>query len=233
MDHSLENSRNKLAKSLIPLVHKVASHIARRLPPHVSLDDLIGAGLLGLAAALNRFDPSRARKFKGYAEYRIRGEILDELRRRDILSRDARLQSKRAQRAIQELNGKLGREALPEEIACQLGVSLESYCGFHQQLLNLRTVSSDEMEICLPHEGRDPYESVYWQEARNKLARAIERLPRQKRLVLWLYYYEELPLQEIAELLDVTSSRVCQIRTEAIQKLRNFLEENQTEQLAA
>lgn len=220
MSRALRAKNEDLARDLLPLVHKVATKIARRLPLHVGYDDLVGAGMLGLTAALNRFDPRRAHRFSGYAEYRIRGEILDDLRRRDLLSRDARLESKRARQAQDDLNGRLGREALPEEVACCLGLSLEQYAQLQQQMVCTRTVSTEDVEIA--QHSPDPVDEIYRKEAKVRLATAIQELPRTQRLVLWLYYYEELPLREIAEVLNVTPSRVCQIRSEAVARLRSM-----------
>ncbi len=231
MSQNAAQSCNERAKSLIPLVYKIAAKIARRLPRHVALDDLVSAGMLGLAIALKRFDPSRADRFLGYAEYRIRGEILDELRRRDLLSRDARVASKKLQQTIQDLSARLGREAQSEEVAQRLGISLEYFNTLQQRLINKRSVSTEDLETELSQEGKDPYEETFLQETRAVLAQAIESLPKQQSLVLWLYYYEELPLKEIAEILGVTSSRVCQIRAEAVEKIRTLL--LKSEKLAA
>ncbi len=113
----IAHEHDALAGQLLPLVHEVAAQVARRVPSHVMLDDLVGAGMLGLAGALQRYDPARAETFKGYAEFRIRGAIIDELRRRDIMSRDARIESKKLQRSVQQLNAELGRKAEDDEVA--------------------------------------------------------------------------------------------------------------------
>jgi RNA polymerase sigma factor for flagellar operon FliA len=209
--------RSSLAQSLVPLVHEVAAQVARRVPSHVMLDDLVGAGMLGLAGALTRFDPDRTDTFKGYAEFRIRGAIMDELRRRDIMSRDARIESKKLQRSVQQLSAELGREAEDDEVAEHLGVSMEAYRAMQFRFKAARLVSAEAFELV--DETSTPDQEYQQAEMRQRLASAIAQLPKRQAFVLWLYYYEELPLREIADQLGVTPSRVCQIRTEAVERL--------------
>lgn len=222
MSSQTQSERQQLAQSLMPLVHEVAAQVARRLPSHVALDDLVGAGLLGLAGALTRFDPERAETFKGYAEFRIRGEMMDELRRRDIMSREARIESKKLQRTMHQLSGELGRDANDDEVAGRLGVSLEDYRGVQVRLASARMVSADDLELASEQPGVEA--ELTQHETRARLAEAIEELPERQRQVLWLYYYEELPLRDIADLLSVSPSRVCQIRSEAVERLRAAVE---------
>jgi RNA polymerase sigma factor for flagellar operon FliA len=212
-----------LAKSLMPLVHEVAAQVARRVPAHVLLDDLVGAGMLGLAGALTRFDPERRDTFRGYAEFRVRGAIMDELRRRDIMSRDARIESKRLARSVQQLTAELGREAEDDEIADHLGVSLETYRSMQLRLKSARMVSADALD--LPDTGAGPDRLLINAEMRDRLAESIKMLPRRQAVVLWLYFYKERPLREIADQLGVTPSRVCQIRTEAVERLRRRMQQ--------
>jgi RNA polymerase sigma factor for flagellar operon FliA len=210
--------QDRLARDLIPLVHDIAGQIARRVPAHVTLDDLVGAGMLGLANALTRFDANRAETFKGYAEFRIRGAIMDDLRQRDIMSRDARIASKQLARKIDRLNNELGHPASDEETAEYLGVSLEEFHDMQLRLSAAKVVSVENIELSDTH--TDPIDVIAARQLRSQLADAINRLPEKQRLVLWLYYHDELPLREIADMMGVTPSRVCQIRTEAVDKLR-------------
>ena len=222
--------RNTLAKTLIPLVQEVAAQVARRVPAHVTMEDLVGAGMLGLAAAIDRYDPTRAGTFRGYAEFRIRGEIMDELRRRDIMSRDARIESKKLQRTVQELSQRVGREAEDDEVAAHLGISLEAFRAMQLRLNDARLVSAQDMELP-DSSGVSPADELQSRQMKQRLVRQINELPERMRLVLWLYYFEELPLREIGDLLGVTPSRVCQIRAEGVDRLRSQIGE--ATQLAA
>jgi RNA polymerase sigma factor FliA len=217
-----QTTNDQLAKDLLPLVYQVAGQIARRVPAHIMLDDLVGAGMLGLATALTRFDPEQSETFKGYAEFRIRGEILDELRRRDTLSRDSRVEAKQIQESERKLSSEFGRKATAEEVSEHLGISLESYWSRAQRTDNARTLSTEGLDFA-DESVTSPFESLNDFQMREQLATAIEELPQRQRLVLWLYYFEELPLREIADLLSVSSSRVCQIRSEACERLRQTL----------
>ncbi|MBK8481180.1 MAG: FliA/WhiG family RNA polymerase sigma factor [Proteobacteria bacterium] len=223
--------RSELARELMPLVNDVATQIARRVPMHVGLDDLVAAGALGLAGALTRFDPERAETFRGYAESRIRGAIMDELRHRDIMSRDARIESKKLQRSVEQLCAARGREVADEEIADHLGLDLEAYWALQLRLKSARMVSAEQLELL--DEAANPYEQACETQSRQLLADCIRALPERQALVLWLYYYEELPLREIAAMLGVTPSRVCQIRSEAVESLRREVEGEQAAAIAA
>jgi RNA polymerase sigma factor for flagellar operon FliA len=217
--------RSRLAAEHLPLVHHLVHRVARRLPPHVNLDDLVGAGLLGLATAIDRYDHRRRTRFKAYAEYRIRGEIMDELRRLDVLSRDQRGQSKRMAEARRSLCASLHREATTEEVAASLGIPADRCHRVEQaQQAAMTTLPAEMLCAELAHEGPDPCDEAEVQEMQAKLASVIDRLPRQQRLVLWLYYYEDLSPHEIAAVLGVTPSRICQIRGAAVASLQALLE---------
>ena len=218
-----------IARNLIPLVHEVAAQVARRVPSHVGMDDLVGAGMLGLAGALTRYDEERSDTFKGYAEFRIRGAIIDDLRRRDIMSRDARIESKRLQKSIDDLSHRLGHQAEADEIAEHLGVTMDEYREMQLRLNGARLVSSEDLD--LSDDADSPLQCLEETELRRRLIEGIEALPERLRLVLWLYYYEELPLRAIADMLNVTPSRICQIRSEAVNRLRE--EVHGQEQVAA
>lgn len=218
----LATTRNTMARTLMPLVHQVAAQVARRLPNHVRLDDLVSAGMLGLAGALNRFDPERAETFRGYAEFRIRGEIIDELRRRDHMSRDARADSRRLHAVIEELRQQRGAEPDAKEVADRLGISLAELRSLQLRAHDATTVSLSNVTVSSVE--RSPEDHAAVGEDRERLAAAIQRLSERRRVVLWLYYFEELPLKEIGDLLDVTPSRVCQIRSEAVAALKKIMQ---------
>lgn len=215
----MQTQLDTIARDLIPLVHEVAAQVARRVPSHIGLDELVSSGMLGLAGALTRYDDERSKTFKGYAEFRIRGAIIDDLRRRDIMSRDARIESKRMAKQIQELTCQIGRLPEDDEIAEHLGVDLDGYREMQLRLHGPRMLSHDGIEI--EDRQQSVVDAIEDRELRDQLVEGIEALPDRQRLVLWLYYYEELPLREIADMLGVTPSRVCQIRGEAVEMLRD------------
>jgi RNA polymerase sigma factor FliA len=221
------DSGNVLAKELLPLARKIAFSVSRRLPSHVPFDDVFGAGMVGLADALSHFSRKRSSTFKSYAAFRIRGEILDELRRLDPLSREDRAEQKKSHRAIESLGKYLGREPNTEEISMVLGLSLEKYDRIRTKSLGEKYVSTEGLETELAQGGQDPCESVELKEVHGNLARLIEALPQKQRRVLHLYYYKELSVKDIAKKLDISSPRVCQIRDEALLQLRRQLVANE------
>lgn len=210
---------------MVPTIRRIAHQIAKRLPRHIHVDDLIGAGLLGLVMAYARFDPSRGGGFQVYAESRIRGAILDELRANDPLSRDQRSHVSRRAAATRALQARLGRAPEAEEIAAELGISLDAYWE--------RVNSTASPVFCLDH-GDDAEDGLQVQEpdaepADERLSRkeallafgqAAESLPPRLLRVLNLHYREGLTLREIGVQFGVSESRVCQLETEAIRILR-------------
>lgn len=207
------------------LVRRMAFRMARRLPPNVDVDDLIGAGMEGLLKAMSAYDPARQPQFEAYAKARIRGAILDELRAGDSLTRYGRSRMGEMTTAISKLQHALGRAPTEEEIAQELGVSLEQYqrmngdLGRAPALAGLGAVSGDEVAST----ANDPSEMFDEAEARAQLADAIRELPERSQQVLALYYQEECTQAEIGEILGVTESRVCQLLGEATARLRTKL----------
>jgi len=222
-------SPNDLAVECLPLVRRVVSQMSRMLPNHVNFDDLMGAGMLGLATAIAHYDPRRSTQFKTYAEFRIRGQVLDELRRLDVLSRDQRSWSKRIRGAIQSLGASLGREPSADEVAAALQLSLEAYRELERDLRQ-QPVSTETLPTELAVQDQPlASETIEAREFQGQLGRAITRLPPQQQLVLRLHYLEERSLQEIGSRLGVTPSRICQIRAAAINALRGFLAEEEAQ----
>lgn len=228
------DERAALIAEYAPLVKFLANRMAMRVPPSVSLDDLISAGLMGLLDAIDKFDSARDVQFKTYAEFRIKGSILDELRSLDWVSRSTRRQIHDLERAIVSVQERLGRPADDEEIAQELGVNLEE---FHRILCKARGVdllSLDEFIAgsagdsgengktykSLIQGEDDPAANLMAGELRDVAASAIQTLTEKEQLVISLYYYDELTLKEIGEVLNLTESRISQIHTKAIIKLR-------------
>jgi RNA polymerase sigma factor FliA len=225
--------RDRLIVTYAPLVKYVAGRLGSGLPAHVDDEDLVSYGLLGLIGAIERFDPDRGIKFETYALGRIKGAIIDELRSLDWVPRSVRSRAREIERSIAELEAKLGRAPTDEEIAAKLGVTEED---LDEDLLEISrtsiaaldelwTVSSGGDQIALidtieDPAGPSPTTSLDETELREAMADAIARLPEREKLVVTLYYYEELTLREIGEVLGVTESRVSQLHTKAILRLK-------------
>jgi RNA polymerase sigma factor for flagellar operon FliA len=232
--------RNAMVEEYLPLVKYIASRIAGRLPSHIELDDLINSGIIGLIDAIEKFDPTRKIKFKTYAEFRIKGAILDELRALDWVPRSTRQKASRIERAFAKLEAKLGRVASDHEIVEYLGISMDEY---HQMIVDargislisldeLRSDSGDEsfernlLEFLTDPSAVDPAELLNLDQVYRIVAESIDMLPEKERLVISLYYYDELTMKEIGEILEITESRVSQIHTKAILRLRGRLQKN-------
>ena len=224
-----------------PLIKYIASRLALRLPSHISLDDLISSGIIGLIDAIHKFDPGKNISFKTYAEFRIKGAILDELRSLDWIPRSVRKKSHVIEKAYTELERSLGRPAEAEEVSVALGMELEE---FYQLLDETKTVSlvdlegvwkaarsSSELpdnelsEILQDENGRDPYLSLHFSEIQDIMVRAIDALPDKEKLLVSLYYYEELTMKEIGEIMGYTESRISQLHTQAMLRLKARLRE--------
>jgi RNA polymerase sigma factor FliA len=228
--------RDRLILTYAPLVKYVAGRLGSGLPAHVDEGDLVSYGLLGLIGAIERYDPSRDVKFETYAMARIKGQIIDELRSMDWVPRSVRARARNIERAIGELEARLGRAPTDEEIAKKLGITeeeLEESLGEISRssiaaLDELWTVSGsggggDQVALIdtIEDEGApDPQGTLSVTEQKEALADAIARLPEREKLVVTLYYYEELTLREIGEVLGVTESRVSQLHTKAILRLK-------------
>ncbi len=212
----------------------IARRIHERLPESVNLDDLISTGTLGLIAAIDRFDPRHNVKLKTYAEYKIRGAILDSLRGLDWAPRQQRKRVKRIEAAIFAVEQRVRRAPTEDEIAQELGLTLEEY---HDWLVDVRGVNLGSLEATSPDdEGRSllkyisndeenwPSRLVERSELQRLLAEAIESMPRNERIVVTLYYHEELTLREISKIVHLHESRVSQLKSQAILRLRAYME---------
>jgi RNA polymerase sigma factor for flagellar operon FliA len=228
-----ETERQDLIVEYAPLVKFVANRMAMRVPPSVSLDDLISAGIMGLLDAVDRFDPSRQVQFKTYAEFRIRGAMLDELRSMDWVPRSTRKKIHEMERAITAVEGRLKRPADDLEIAEEMAIDLDTYYGVLNKARGLELLSIDEylkddrdhseskktFQNLIPGDD-DLGDHIMASELRRVIADSLKTLSEKEQTVLSLYYYDELTLREIGEVLDLTESRISQIHTKAIVKLR-------------
>ncbi|MEO7668222.1 MAG: RNA polymerase sigma factor FliA [Polyangia bacterium] len=233
----LTTRRNEYAAKFFPYIEKVARRLARRLPAHVEIDDLISSGVIGLMEAAERFDPSRVDRFEAFAEFRIRGAMLDDLRSRDTLSRDMRRLSNELRDATRRLEAQLGRTPDQEEIAKRLGVGVEELYARQQKLSGSSVVGIDDagpdlLERTGDHSAVDPFEQASKHEMTDRLVSGIGHLPEKMQQVLSLYYCDNLNLKEIGAVLGVTESRVCQIHGEATRRLRDSLSEIASEAAA-
>jgi RNA polymerase sigma factor for flagellar operon FliA len=224
-------ARAQLLDRYLGLVHHVAREVASRAS-QIELDDLVSAGTLGLVRALDSFDRSRGLAFSTYAVRRIRGAILDDLRSRDWIPRSVRVKARKCAATIAELERSLGREPEPREVAAALGIEVEVYFQWRAAIDGGVMVSFDAttdlgrrqtvaLEETLENpDAEKPGDALEADEATMRLRAMIGTLPERERTVLALYYYEELNLRQIAEVLHVTESRVSQIRTQALKRLR-------------
>ncbi|MGZ4380497.1 MAG: RNA polymerase sigma factor WhiG [Gaiellaceae bacterium] len=228
-----EKLRDRLILTYAPLVKYVAGRLGSGLPAHVEEGDLVSYGLLGLIGAIERYDPDRDVKFETYAIARIKGSIIDELRALDWVPRSVRARARDIERAVAELESKLGRAPSDDEIATKLGLTedeledslTEISRSSIAALDELWTVSAGGDQIALidtieDTQGPEPQTALAQTELREAMADAIARLPEREKLVVTLYYYEELTLREIGEVLGVTESRVSQLHTKAILRLK-------------
>jgi len=231
-DQSL--TREEMILKYTPLIKYIAHRLAMRLPPHIAVDDLVNSGVIGLMDAIKKFDPNKKVQFKTYAEFRIKGAMLDELRSLDWVSRSVRQKAAQLEKAFQSLEKKKGRAVEDQEVAQELGISLENYYTMINEingvfLTDLSGVRkkmpqfSDEdlLNLLADDKENQPFQLLSLEELKEVLTRAIEELTPKERTVISLYYYEELTLKEIGEVLGFTESRICQIHTKAILKLRN------------
>jgi RNA polymerase sigma factor for flagellar operon FliA len=225
--------RDRLILTYAPLVKFVAGRLGASLPAHVDEQDLVSYGLLGLISAIERFDPDREIKFETYAIARIKGAIIDELRSLDWVPRSVRTRAREIERAIAELERNLHRAPTDEEIAEKLGLTATELEDSLAEISRSSMAALDELwtpsaggdQIALidtieDTTGPDPEHSLEQTELKEALGEAIARLPEREKLVVTLYYYEELTLREIGEVLGVTESRVSQLHTKAVLRLK-------------
>ncbi|ARU57562.1 flagellar biosynthesis sigma factor FliA [Oleiphilus messinensis] len=217
------------------LVKRIAQHLAARLPASVQLDDLIQSGMIGLLEASRKYDATKGASFETYAGIRIRGAMMDEIRRGDWVPRSVHRNSRRISEAMKAVEDRKGRDATDAEVADELGIPLDEYYASIQDSLSGKLFSyeellesgdgnaSIELDSDLDDRANIPYEGMQKQSFQEQLAKAISTLPEREQLVLSLYYDEELNLKEIGQVLSVSESRVSQIHGQAALRLRSRL----------
>jgi RNA polymerase sigma factor for flagellar operon FliA len=223
--------RNALIKQYQPLVRRLAHHMMAKLPPSVQVDDLIQVGLIGLSDALTRFEASQGVQFETFATQRIRGAMLDELRESDWMSRGSRKSQKEIEIAMRRLEHRLGRSPAESEIAAELSMSLADYQTLlgkvrGTQLVYLEDMSrrNEEDDTYLDRHvadsESDPLNMLQDQRLRQAVVAAIKGLPEREQYIMSMYYEQDMNLKEIAAVLDITESRVCQLHSQSIARLR-------------
>ncbi|HHH48732.1 MAG TPA: RNA polymerase sigma factor FliA [Gammaproteobacteria bacterium] len=211
-----------------PLVKRIAYHLMSRLPPSVQQDDLIQAGMIGLLESLRNYDASQGASFQTYARIRIRGAMLDEIRKNDWAPRSVHRKARMVAEVVKDIENRTGRDARDQEIAEGLGVSLQEYHRLLQDASGHRVFSYDELNVeshghceSLSQGTQGPLEGLQSADFKRSLADAIAGLPERERLVMTLYYDEELNLREIGSILGVSESRICQIHSQAVIRLQS------------
>jgi RNA polymerase sigma factor for flagellar operon FliA len=227
-------SRDQLITEYLPQVKRIVHRIAVHLPPNVETDDLINAGIIGLIEAVERFDPSRDNKFMTYASFRIRGAVLSELRSRDFHSRSTRRKLREYERVYSQLEQQSGGTVTDEEVAEELGLNLDefyqvkrmssmSFLSFEEIGFCSREERDDVLSYLVGGEMNDAFTLTRLKEIENAIANAIEQLPEKEKLVVSLYYWDELTMKEIGKVLGITESRVSQIHSQAVIHLKGKL----------
>ena len=222
--------RDALFRQHLPLVRRIAHHMIAKLPPNVELDDLVQVGMIGLTDALSRYEAAQGVQFETFASQRIRGAMLDELRDGDWMSRGARKSQKEIEQALHRVEQRLGRSPMESEIAAELGMDLADYQALlgkvrGTQLVYLEDMGGGEgeegfLDRHVADEGADPMAVLRDQRLRASLVAAIKQLPEREQHIMGMYYEQDMNLKEIAAVLGVTESRICQLHSQAIARLR-------------
>ena len=226
---------SELVERYVPLVRNVVGRIAMTLPPHVDGEDLYSAGLTGLLNAVRQYNPNAGTSFETYARLRIRGAVLDDLRRMDWVPRSVHTKARKVQTVMNEIEQKQGRMATEQEMAAALRVSLPEY---HQWMEEIRPAtfvcldaafnndhddSASQYESMADQRQENPLDGTFRRELARVIAERLQELPEMQRKVLALYYFEDMRLREIAEAFGLTESRICQIHAQGILAIKSFL----------
>lgn len=227
--------RNRVVEEYAHLINRVAFKMIARLPPNVEIDDLKSAGVIGLIDAAEKYDPEKSTNFRSYAEIRIRGAMVDELRTLDWVPRSVRQRRAQIELAGRTLSGRLGRPATQVEVAEALGLSLNDYRASLEKAHPISLVSYEDLgvggreqrgflESVADPQAADPEQASTHSDRRDLLLKAIQQLGERPRVVLSLYYFEDLNLKEIGQILGVTESRISQIHSKSVRQLRPILD---------
>ncbi|MEO5794257.1 MAG: RNA polymerase sigma factor FliA [Rhodoferax sp.] len=223
--------REHMLRQYVPLVRRLAHHMIAKLPPNIELDDLIQVGMIGLSEALTRYEVAQGVQFETFATQRIRGAMIDELREGDWMSRGSRKSQKEIERAVQRLEQKLGRSPLESEIATELEMTLPDYQELLGKVRGTQLVYLEDMnggaedgagflDRHVADETADPVSLLRDHRLRSSLVEAIKTLPDREQYIMSMYYENDMNLKEIAAVLDITESRVCQLHSQSIARLR-------------
>lgn len=229
-----DDEREELIRSFLPLVKRVVHRLAGRLPAEVDVKEMLNSGIIGLVDALEKYDPRHETNFSTYAQFRIRGAILDSFRSQDWAPRSLRHKAHQLENAYMRIEQELGRPADDAEVAGSLGIDVDILLKMLTEVSAVVMLSFEELgfghgeerflaEEYLPSTKQDPLSDLLDGERVEIVARALDRLPEKERLVITLYFYEELNLKEIGEIIGVTESRASQIRSRALLRLRSYL----------
>lgn len=238
LHRSLE-AKNQLVEAYLPLIEYVASHMSTGLPNHITKDDLVSYGILGLMDAIEKFDLDRGLQFETYASWRVKGAILDSLRRGDWVPRSTREKAKRIEEAYSILEQRHLRSVTDEEMSDHLGVTVQE---FRQMLVDVSVTSvysledpikeedaETRMSMLIDDRAEQPESAVHRHYLKEMLTRAIEKLTEKERTVVSLFYYEELSLSEIAEVMSLSPSRISQLHSRALSRLKGVLESSKAQ----
>ena len=225
-----QHQKEDLVEQYAPMVKRIAYHLKSRLPAHIQLDDLIQSGMIGLLESARNYDVNQGASFETYSSIRIRGAMLDEMRKNDWTPRSVHRNSRRVAEVVRQIEFEKGREAKDVEIAAVLEVDLDEYnrilqdsCG--HKILSFEEIGLGEESIVesIPNSQTGVLETVQRDDLSSIVADAIDGLPKRERMVMALYYVEELNLREIGAVIGVTESRVCQIHSQAVIRLQSRL----------
>jgi len=223
----LAPSPDELVRSYAPLVKRIAHHMIARMPSSVQTDDLMQAGMIGLLEAAGKYDPGKGASFETYAGIRIRGSMLDEIRKGDWVPRSVHRNARSVAAAMKSVEGKVGRDASDREVAEEMGINMGQYFAILKDASGSKLFSFEELPQTdasgIHAQTPDPADQIQKRDFQSNLTEAIATLPEREQLILSLYYDDELNLKEIGEVLGVSESRVSQIHTQAALRLRSKL----------